>query len=152
MSYCVLGTNRDDVRKAPPCRSCIYQSKTLYAGVPTNVEGNALSLSKSQRSTVTWFEFERDKVLVQALENLNVEELSEFAWSHPHQLHQEQEIALAEEHSLATTLPLGALCLPGLRWILRIHHLNDDEPTRYLLREYILSAWNIAQKFSRFPR
>ena len=24
-------------------------------------------------------------------------------------------------------IPLGALCLPGLRWILRIHHLNDDE-------------------------
>ena len=29
-------------------------------------------------------------------------------------------------------IPLGALCLPGLRWILRIHHLNDDESTRYL--------------------
>jgi hypothetical protein len=45
-------------------------------------------------------------------------------------------------------IPLGPLCLPGLRWILRIHHLSDDENTRYLLREYILSAWNIAQKFS----
>ncbi|MBI1854759.1 MAG: hypothetical protein HYR93_02650 [Chloroflexi bacterium] len=44
-------------------------------------------------------------------------------------------------------IPLGALCLPGLRWILRIHHLNDDVNTRYLLREYILSAWNVAQKF-----
>jgi hypothetical protein len=48
------------------------------------------------------------------------------------------------------TLPLGELCLPGLRWILRIHHLNDDENTRYLLREYILSAWNVAQEFSTF--
>ncbi len=47
-------------------------------------------------------------------------------------------------------IPLGLLCLPGLRWILRIHHLNDDESTRYLLREYILSAWNIAQQFSDF--
>jgi hypothetical protein len=44
-------------------------------------------------------------------------------------------------------IPLGTLCLPGLRWMLRIHHLQDDESTRYLLREYILSAWNIAQKF-----
>ena len=52
-----------------------------------------------------------------------------------------------QEHS---PLALAALCLPGLRWILRIHHLNDDEPTRYLLREYILSAWNVAQKFSKF--
>lgn len=47
-------------------------------------------------------------------------------------------------------LPLGALCLPGLRWVLRIHHLHDDENTHYLLREYILSAWNVAQKFSKF--
>ncbi len=44
-------------------------------------------------------------------------------------------------------VPLGALCLPGLRWVLRVHHLNDDESTRYLFREYILSAWNVAQKF-----
>jgi hypothetical protein len=28
--------------------------------------------------------------------------------------------------------------------------LNDDEPTRYLLREYIISAWNVAREFSRF--
>jgi hypothetical protein len=48
------------------------------------------------------------------------------------------------------TLPLGALCLPGLRWVLRIHHLNDDENTRYLFREYILSAWNVARKFADF--
>jgi hypothetical protein len=47
-------------------------------------------------------------------------------------------------------IPIGALCLPGLRWILRVHHFNDDEPTRYLLCEYILSAWNIAQKFGDF--
>src|SRR5678815_3802374 len=32
MSHCVLGTNRENVRKEPPCRSCIYQSKTLYTG------------------------------------------------------------------------------------------------------------------------
>jgi hypothetical protein len=28
--------------------------------------------------------------------------------------------------------------------------LQDDEPTRYLLREYILSAWNVARKFADF--
>src|SRR5829696_1327369 len=53
MSHCVLGTNRKNVRKPPPCKSCIYQSKTLYAGVPSKVDG--------QRSKVTWFDFERDK-------------------------------------------------------------------------------------------
>ncbi|MBL8102745.1 MAG: hypothetical protein JNM02_09465 [Anaerolineales bacterium] len=34
--------------------------------------------------------------------------------------------------------------------MLRIHHLNDDENTRYFLREYILSAWNVARKFLIF--
>ena len=37
MSHCVLGTNRDNVHKAPPCRSCVYQSKTLYASVPSAI-------------------------------------------------------------------------------------------------------------------
>ena len=123
MSHCVLGTNRDDVRKAPPCKSCIYQSKTLYKNVPRFERSNV------QRSSVNWFEYQRDSQLAIAIENRPLQDLMEFKWQ---------------------DIPLGALCLPGLRWILRIHHLNDDEPTRYLLREYILSAWNVAQKFSKF--
>ena len=35
MSHCVLGTNRENVYKAPPCKSCIYQSRTLYKKVQT---------------------------------------------------------------------------------------------------------------------
>ena len=131
MSHCVLGTNRDDVRKLPPCRSCIYQSSTLYKNVPT-FEQPALSSSKGsnvQHSTVTWFDFHQDSQLAAETENLSLKDLMCFEW---------QEI------------PLGPLCLPGIRLILRIHHLHDDKPTRYLLREYILSAWNVAQKFSDF--
>ena len=126
MSHCVLGTNRDDVRKAPPCKSCIYQSRTLYAGI----QGNKYTSKAVNRhlSHVEWFDLHRDEHLTKALESLPLEELMTFQWGN---------------------LPLGELCLPGLRWILRIHHLNDDEPTRYLLREYILSAWNVAQKFSK---
>ncbi len=75
---------------------------------------------------VAWFNFERDDNLLKAVTGLPVQEMMRFAWE---------------------GIPLGALCLPGLRWILRIHHLQDDESTRYLLREYILSAWNIAKKF-----
>jgi hypothetical protein len=123
MSKCVLGTNRDDPHKEMPCRSCVYQSKTLYKNVQTfersNVEGTG----------VNWFGFERDAELEDALRNLNIDHLSRFTY-----------------HDIS----LGALCLPGLRWILRIHHLDDDENTRYLLREYILSAWNIAAKFTDF--
>jgi hypothetical protein len=122
MSHCVLGTHRDDVRKPPPCRSCIYQSRTLYTDVQTFKRSNV------KRSLVAWFDFYRDPQLAGAVEKLSLQELMDFEWEN---------------------IPLGKLCLPGLRWILRIHHLNDDEPTRYLLREYILSAWNIAQKFSK---
>ena len=123
MSHCVLGTRRDNVRQPPPCRSSIYQSKTLYTDVP------ALERPNIQRSGVHWFTFDRDGQLEAAINNLSLQNLMNFEWQ---------------------GVPLGSLCLPGLRWILRIHHLKDDEPTRYLLREYILSAWNVAQKFSGF--
>ncbi len=121
MSKCVLGTNRDAPHRAMPCRSCVYQSRTLYTGAATKAEGH--------RSQVGWFEYRRDEELASRIQNLSVPELSTFHFR---------------------DLPLGPLCLPGLRWILRIHHLQDDENTRYLLREYILSAWNVAQKFSDF--
>ena len=43
--------------------------------------------------------------------------------------------------------PLGDLCLPSMRWILRRHHLEDDEPTRVLYRYFILSAYKVAMQF-----
>ena len=44
-------------------------------------------------------------------------------------------------------LKLGELCLPGLRWALRRHHLPDDEPTRGLLHRYLRSAASLARRF-----
>ncbi|MEW6239279.1 MAG: hypothetical protein AB1564_00525 [Chloroflexota bacterium] len=123
MSKCVLGTNRDNPQKGMPCKSCVYQSKTLYAGVPN------YHLPVTNYPNVTWFTFDRDPHLASRISHLSLPELMTF------------------EHE---SISLGALCLPGLRWILRIHHLTDDEPTRHLLREYILSAWNVARKFSNF--
>ncbi len=120
MSRCVLGTNRDLPHNPLPCKSCIMQSRTLYAGVKD------LKSQQSSIDGVNWFNFERDENLSGALKGLSLQEMMDFKWG---------------------DIALGALCLPGLRWILRIHHLQDDENTRYLLREYILSAWNIAQKF-----
>ncbi|MGE5249971.1 MAG: hypothetical protein ACM3QS_07115 [Bacteroidota bacterium] len=122
MSHCVLGTNREDVHRPPPCKSCIYQSRTLYAGVPASSGDQAAS-------HVEWFEFRPDEELSRAVAGLSVPELMRLGWK---------------------GMPLGELCLPGLRWILRIHHLRDDEDTRYLLREYIVSAWNLAGQFSAF--
>ncbi|MGZ9222994.1 MAG: capsular polysaccharide export protein, LipB/KpsS family, partial [Anaerolineales bacterium] len=129
MSHCVLGTNRDHVRQAPPCKSCIYQSRTLYRGI----QGDTYT-----GTHVSWFTLERDEELERALEDLSVEELSKFEY-----------VVASPKGEAISPLPLGPLCLPGLRWILRIHHLNDDASTRYLLREYVLSAWNVAQKFSK---
>ncbi len=120
MSKCVLGTRRDRPEQKPPCRSCVYQSRTLYTGVEENRQAG---------TTVKWFEFERDAKLAAEISQLSLQDLINYAYQ---------------------GIPLGALCLPGLRWILRIHHLADDEPTRYLLREYILSAWNVARDFTRF--
>jgi len=126
MSHCVLGTNRDNVHKAPPCKSCIYQSRTLYAGMQENTETS--KQVAPHMSHVHWFDYQRDSQLAAAIERLSLQDLMIFEWRH---------------------IPLGKLCLPGLRWILRIHHLNDDENTRYLLSEYILSAWNVARRFSK---
>ena len=44
-------------------------------------------------------------------------------------------------------IPLGSLCLPSIRWILRRHHLENDEATRTLYRYYILSAYKVARRF-----
>ncbi len=137
MSRCVLGTNRNDPDKAPPCATCIHQSRILYTGIPgENIEdgtaselGNPDGSPNSDASRVYWFTFDRDTGLEGTIRNFSLEQLSDF-----------------DHHGL----PLGALCLPGLRWILRRHHLSDDESTRYLLREYILSAWSIAGEFSKF--
>jgi len=123
MSKCVLGTDRDNPHKEMPCRSCVYQSRTLYSGI------KAFEHSNVQTSGVSWFDYQRDAQLTTAIEKLSVPELMEFEWQ---------------------DVPLGALCLPGLRWILRIHHLDDNENTRFLLREYILSAWNVACRFEIF--
>ena len=44
-------------------------------------------------------------------------------------------------------LPLGELCLPGLRWSLRRHHLPDDEPARAVYRQFLRSAASLAAEF-----
>jgi hypothetical protein len=46
-------------------------------------------------------------------------------------------------------LPLGALTLPTMRWVLRRHHLVDDEAHRALYRHYIRSAWSVAGAFNQ---
>jgi hypothetical protein len=159
MSRCVLGTRRDDVYQLPPCASCVYQSRTLYTSVPRSTASN-------DGSRAYWFKFDRQADLEHALAGLSLDELSRFTWEgtaesgagqqavpgkrHPPIIGSNNQTSTEQATSAPVNLviPLGELCLPGLRWILRRHNLADDESTRFLLREYILSAWNVAQKFS----
>ena len=79
-------------------------------------------------SDTRWFTYQEDPALREAVANCDVDALMGFTY---------------EE------IPLGALVLPSMRWILRRHHLKDDEPTRYLYRQYILSAYNISREFGK---
>src|SRR5512140_3443182 len=71
MSHCVLGTNRDDPQKEPPCKSCVYQSETLYAGVRTFERSNVSTLG----SQVWWFTYREEPALAWALEGATLEKL-----------------------------------------------------------------------------
>ena len=109
MSHCVLGTNRDAIQDAPPCRECIRTSGLIFQGAAVEEYG-----------------FSQDKKLEEKIKGLSLQELLSFEY---------------REFSIGQTI------LPSLRWILRRHHLVDDEETRYLAQEYILSAWNIKRRF-----
>ncbi len=75
-----------------------------------------------------FFGYRPDPALAARLEPLSVDELAQV--SHE-------------------GLPLGALVLPSVRWRLRRHHLSEDEATRFLFRQFLLSAWNVACQFER---
>lgn len=93
-------------------------------------------MTQSQKLTASaqthWFEYQPDQKLIAALKGLKLEELSTFEFCLP---------------NTALCIPFGSLVLPSLRWVLRRHHLTDDEATQYLLREFIHSAYRIAEEF-----
>ncbi len=129
MSHCVLGTNRADHKSPPPCKACIAQSRRLYAG-----------------SNVHWFEYKQDDTLTTEIRDLSINELSNFEYlATPSPTARD-----SQSKSSNSSLPLGRLVLPSVRWALRRHNLPDDGKTRYLMREYILSANNIAREFTAF--
>ncbi len=74
-----------------------------------------------------YFQFNPSQKLIDCLENLSVNELSSFEYN---------------------DLPLGELVLPAIRWVLRCYHLQDDQETRFLFQQYIISAENIARNFA----
>ncbi|KAF0111864.1 MAG: capsule polysaccharide biosynthesis family protein [Chloroflexi bacterium] len=63
LQRCVLGSNRDRIEQAPPCKKCIHQSEQLFTG-----------------GAVKWFEYEPDETLIGELEGFNVERLTKFTY------------------------------------------------------------------------
>jgi hypothetical protein len=82
---------------------------------------------------VRFFTYQQDDQLAAFLMTLNLEELLRYEQPLP---------------DVGGTLPLGELILPSLRWRLRLQNLTDDEMTRFICREFMLSAWNVARKFT----
>jgi len=124
MSRCVLGTNRDDHLQPPPCRGCIAQAQRVFAHAP-----------------VVWFNYAPDPNLQAALEGIGIVQMSQF--SYQLSATSSQRSAINDEK-----IPLGSIVLPSLRWALRRYNLVDNEATRFLFREYILSAYRVAQEYT----
>jgi hypothetical protein len=125
MRRCVLGTDRNDFSKLPPCQACIAQSRWLYTSL-----------------LVIPFSYQGEAHLIELLRALSLDRLMEFEYQPP------AGVVNGTKVSPPPLLPLGHLVLPSIRWVLRRHHLEDNEPTRFLYREYILSANRVAQEFS----
>ncbi|HWQ83027.1 MAG TPA: hypothetical protein VN363_00580 [Anaerolineales bacterium] len=117
---CVLGTNREDHTKSPPCKACLAQSARIYTGASTRP-----------------FQFQANQELSLAVDSLSVAELSQL-----------QIPARQAGLSLDQEIPLGSLVLPSVRWALRMHHLENSQSNRYLLRQYILSAYRVLGEFA----
>jgi hypothetical protein len=78
---------------------------------------------------VRWFEFHDHPGLEQEIIDLDLEQLIRFSYQ---------------------GCPLGELVLPSLRWVLRRHHLADDDSTCFLARQFILSAFNLLQEYQAY--
>ncbi len=81
-----------------------------------------------------WFGYQADPLLTDQLANFSVPELMAFEYTH-------------NVDGIVSPIPLGALVTPGLRWILRRHNLPDNNSIRFIYRQYIQSAWNVAKEF-----
>jgi len=79
------------------------------------------------------FTYQQEDQLAAILQTLSLDELLRFEQPLP---------------EFGGSFPLGKLVLPSLRWRLRLQSLSDDQTTRFICREFMLSAWNVARKFS----
>jgi len=109
LQRCVLGSDRDDVDREPPCKCCIAQSRRLFDG-----------------TDVRWFADQAFPDLDAQLTGLDVETYETFEYQ---------------------GVPLGRWATNSLRWVLRRHHLANDDVTRVFYHYFIHSAWNVYTQF-----
>ncbi len=136
MTHCVLGTNSADLDQPPPCLTCIDQSIHLNTA-----------------AKATWFTYREDPLIVDALQELSISELSQFEFPYPLSPISVERSTFNQAESVGgdgLKIPLGRLVLPSVRWALRRHQLEDDAPTRKLFCEYILSGYSLALQFDQF--
>ena len=95
----------------------------------------AKCISQSERlfghAPIVWFKYRPNAALEAALANLDLAALSQFEYAF-------------DGHSI----PLGRLVLHSLRWALRQYDLQDDDTTRFFLRDYIKSAYQLATDYA----
>lgn len=77
-------------------------------------------------ANVVWFHYQEEDSLKSMLTGVSVDAMMRLTYQ---------------------DIPIGELVLPSLRWELRRYHLRDDESTRFLYREFILSAWSVGREF-----
>jgi hypothetical protein len=109
---------------------CVLGTNRLHPSAPLPCQAcKAQSRHLFGNAPAVWLNYSDEPQLASELDELSLEKLACFEYA---------------------GLPLGELVLPSLRWALRRHHLLDDEATRGLLREYIISAYRLAREFSAF--
>jgi hypothetical protein len=84
------------------------------------------SQAEYDHTNVYWFRYQVDEVLRDLITGLSVDDMMKIRYQ---------------------DIPVGEIVLPALRWELRRHNLLDNETTRFLYREFILSAWNIGREY-----
>lgn len=91
----------------------------------------AICIRQSKRmyihSNIAWFDNQPSAEVRSEIDDLSIQQLSDYQYQN---------------------IPLGALVLPAIRWVLRCYHLPENEDTKTLFRSYILAAENIATQFS----
>lgn len=110
-------------------RRCVLGTNALDPNEePECVECIPMSRHLYADAEAVWFSYQERAEIAAAIQDLPVTQLAEYSYA---------------------GWPLGQLVLPSLRWALRRHHLEDDKQTRIFFRQYILSAYNVAQEFEQ---